>query len=323
MPQNDPFAAYVVKPSQPMVRPPADLNDEDPFAAYTVKAPNQPSPPAGVVAPGSTFSEKIGNAAKMLGDVGMGVLKGAGGTVANLSEMAANAGMIPGVRPNAFGASEMRNPAFTFAEESNTAANTPEMVGKGLETVAELALPVGAGGKAAIEAIPSAAKAGAKFQSVMRAAKDVPIDITNPGNVALRIQELAERGGSMPMAVRKFLTRVTDPDKAPMVYEEARDFASNISRLSANEFQRLTPAIQREVAGMRVALNKSVADAAATAGKGHEYAEAMTEYAKAMKLRDVIESFAEGAKKAVPWATGAGAAYWLSSHIKSLLPGGD
>jgi hypothetical protein len=36
----------------------------------------------------------------------------------------------------------------------------------------------------------------------------------------------------MPMAVRKFLNRITDPEKAQMNYEEARDFASNISRLS-------------------------------------------------------------------------------------------
>jgi hypothetical protein len=325
MPQ-DPFAAYRVK--SPSVQPssPEPNTEDDPFAAFRVSAaPAEPSaPPVGQRVSGDSFSDKIYNAAKMLGSTGMGVLKGAGSTAAHIGEMAADAGMLPGVRPNAniLGPSELRNPAFTFADEANTAQNTPELVGKGLETAAEILIPSGAGTKAAVEAIPSAARAGAKFQSVMRAAKDIPIDVNAPGEVALRISQLAERGGSMPMAVNKFLRRITDPEKAAMNYDEARDFASNISRLSANEFQRLTPVIQREVSGLRVALNKSVADAAAAAGKGKEYAEAMTEYAKAKKLQDVVDTFIEGAKKAAPWATGTGAAVWLSNHIKSLLPGG-
>src|SRR5207253_11041554 len=101
------------------------------------------------------------------------------------------------------------------------------------------------------------------------------------GEVALRIQQLADRGASMPQAVSKFLRRITDPEKAEMTYEEARDFASNISRLSANEFQRLSPVVAKEVAGLRVTLNRAVADAAGKAGKGQEYAQAMTEYARA------------------------------------------
>ena len=71
----------------------------------------------------------------------------------------------------------------------------------------------------------------------------------------------------MPQAVRQFLARVTDPDQGQLTFGEARDFASNISRLSANETQRLTPVIAREVANMRVALNQSLAQTAGQAGK--------------------------------------------------------
>lgn len=189
-------------------------------------------------------------------------------------------------------------------------------------TVAEMAIPAGGtvkAGKAAIGLIPTTAKAGAKFENVMAAAKNVPLDVKEVGNVALRINQLAERGGSMPMAVRKILNRMTDPNKAAMTYEEGRDFASNISRLSANEYGRLTPAVAREVAGLRVALNQANANAAKAAGKMDEYKSAMREYAQAMRLREAIDKSLKVAKKAAPYAAGAGIAAWMSREIRSML----
>ncbi len=210
--------------------------------------------------------------------------------------------------------------AMHQAQEATTYRNPMQQAGGIAETVAELALPVGKAAEVAGEVIPTTAKAGAKFQEVMGAARHLPVDVTEPGKVALRIQELAERGGSMPMAVRKFLNRVTDPDKGDLVYQEARDFASNISRLSANEFQRLTPTVQREVANLRVALNRAVADTAGKAGKGAEYAQAMNEYAKAMKIRGIVDSAIDGAKRGIPYLTAGGIGYWLTQHLKGLLP---
>lgn len=172
---------------------------------------------------------------------------------------------------------------------------------------------------AVTNAIPTTTKAGAKFQEVMGAAKNIPIDVNAPGQVALRINELAEHGGSMPMVVRKFLNYVTDPQKPPMTYEVARDFASNVSRLSADEMGRLTPVVGREVANLRVALNKAVGDAASAAGKGQEYAQAMTEYARAMKLRGFFDSVLEGAKKGAPYATAAGMGQYFYSKLRDLL----
>lgn len=271
---------------------------------------NAPAPPKPVTAQGSTFGEKIRNAASILGDVAVGVGKGAAGTVAGIGEMAVNAGMIPGVRPSAFDESA-RHPLFTRTEELTRATNTPQMVGKGLETVAELALPV----TKAAQAVPRAARAGQKFREVMGAAKNIAINAEAPGEVGLRIMQLAERGGTMPRPVSQFLQWVTSPAKEPMTYEVARDFASNISRLSANEMQRLTPVMAREVAELRVVLNKAVGDAANKAGKGREYAEAMTEYAKAMKLRDTIDEVLTGAKRAAPYAGAAGAATWLTNKV--------
>lgn len=193
--------------------------------------------------------------------------------------------------------------------------NTAQTIGGLVEGAAELAIPV----TKAAEAVPTTAKAGAKFQEVMGAAKNIAVDTNAPGDVALRIQQLADRSASMPMVVRKFLNRVTDPAKAEMTYEEARDFASNISRLSANEYQRLSPVVAREVANLRVTLNKAVGDAAGKAGKGKEYADAMREYARAMQVRGAVESALEGAKRSLPYATAAGAGYWLTSKLRGML----
>lgn len=106
-----------------------------------------------------------------------------------------------------------------------------------------------------------------------------------------------------------------------MVYEEARDFASNISRLSADEFGRLTPALAREVANLRVVLNKANAMAAKQAGKLDEYEAAMREYAAAMRVRSYVDTAIKGAKQNAPWLTAAGAAMWAGKKITNAVTG--
>jgi hypothetical protein len=281
---------------------------------------DQNAPRSWQAASGSTFGEKMRNAASMLGDVGIGALKGVGSTIAGLGEQAVNAGLVPGQTPAAFNPA-FRHPLFQKIDDLTTATNTPQQVGKIGEQVAEFALPTGKVGHAALEAIPSAERAAGTFQGVMQAAREVPVNTDAAGSIGLRIQELADRGGSMPQVVRKFLGRITDPEKAQMTYGEARDFASNISRLSANEFGRLTPVIGREVSGLRVALNKAIADAAEQAGKGQDYAQAMREYARAKQLENVYDSVLEGAKRGLPYATAAGVGSYLAMRLRRLLPG--
>lgn len=248
-------------------------------------------------------------------DVAKGAVKGAAHTALDLGEAVH---LIPGVTKGIdalYGQPGLSDAAFKDARDRTAYTNAPQMVGGGLETAAEMAIPVGK----AVEAVPTVAKAGKKFESVMAAAKNLPVDVNGPGQVALRINQLADRGGSMPMAVRKFLGRITDPAKGDFTYQEARDFASNISRLSANEYSRLTPVVAREVANLRVSLNQAVADTAKAAGKLDEYRSAMKEYAQAMRIRDAISAVAEGAKKSVPYATAAGAGYWLTSQLRRML----
>lgn len=251
------------------------------------------------------------------GDVATGVVKGAAHTAIDLGQLVH---LIPGVSSGVdalYGSPGLSAKAFPSARESTAYSNGAQTAGGVLETLAELATPV----TKAANAVPSAARAGRAFQTVMSAAKDVPLDVEAPGQVALRIQQLADRGASMPQAVRKLLLRITDPSKADLTYAEARDFASNISRLSANDMQRLSPVVAREVANLRVTLNAEVAKAAESAGKGAEYAAAMKEYAQAMKWREALSSMWDGAKQAIPYASGGGAAYYIAKKLKEAVSG--
>lgn len=162
----------------------------------------------------------------------------------------------------------------------------------------------------AMDAMPNFARAGENFNTVMAAARQEPIDISGPGRVALRIQELADRGAPMPQVVRKFLVRVTDPKRPDLTYAEARDFYSNISRLSANETQRLTPVVAAQVTKLRVALDKALEVTAAKVGQAPAYRSAMTEYARASRLRSTAEDARDVmVKKVLPGGMAGAAAY--------------
>lgn len=183
-------------------------------------------------------------------------------------------------------------------------------VGSALPVMGEMALGGAPAARQIYNAIPRTARAGEKFQEVMGAAKNIPIETQTVGDVALRIQQLADRGSSMPLAVRKLLLRMTDPNKAAMTYEESRDFASNIGRLSVDEMKRLTPVVRREVAHLAAELNLANANAAQKAGKLMEYKSAMHEYAQAMRMKELAEQAVRAAKKIAPIGAAAGAADW-------------
>lgn len=199
-----------------------------------------------------------------------------------------------------------------YQREGDAPAVSPdEELGMRAATVAEIAtaakggLHAGRGAKSVAEAIPTRAKAGAQFEQIMAKVGDLPVDVSRPGDAALRVAQLAERGGSMPKVVRDFLRRATDPEKAEPTYREMRDFYSNISRLSADEMKRLTPVVRKEVGELRAALDKALADVAARGGQERTYRAAMRQYAIASRMREL----AEKSVKYGAGVAGAGALY--------------
>ena len=256
-------------------------------------------------------------------DLGAGFAKAAGRTVQFVGDTV----------PHAFGGAGLSDyvdmatgrPEGTseqMARSGLESKNTTQTVGGLGETALEMGLPIGA----AAEAMPSATRAGAKFAEVSKVAGKLPVDLSKPGDIALRIVDLAQHGGGTewgPAPVRQFVKWATDPNRGPMTYDVARDFASNINKLSVKETLKISnPNIFREVANLRVALNKANAEVAAKVGKGAEYAQAMNEYAKAMKIRNAMDVAIDAAKKsAVVGAVGA-TGYGLYHKLSDIWGGG-
>lgn len=132
----------------------------------------------------------------------------------------------------------------------------------------------------------SKVRAGANIAEAVDVAKAVPID---PAHVAAAADDMMQFKGieRVPMVVRKL---VTELQQGPMNVERARQFYPALSRMSANDFASLTPNMQRLVGGLKGVMNEAITDAAATVGKGAQYASGMKEYAKAGKAAATWEN---------------------------------
>lgn len=189
----------------------------------------------------------------------------------------------------------------------------------GAENVGALAL--GEGAIAGIgRLLPSAMRAGTKFEAIKTAIGNLPVEghLDQAAQVAWDTKALAGRGGRLPKVVSDFLKRMYDPKEGPMTYNEVRDFYQNASRLSADEFGRLTPVMQRQSAMFAKALDSGIREATAIAGKGEEYAGAIREYARAARLSALGEKAVGAGKTALKdisygakLAAGGGAVYEL------------
>lgn len=293
---------------------PDDATDDEIAAALGA------SNPAPVSSQIETLPESRGRSPveTALGDAAIGAVKGAAGSVVDVGEVVSK---LPGVShalDAVYGPAARQN-GFDWARSFLKSENTAQSVGKGIEKVAEIGLPVVKGASAALNLLPNAARAGKKFQSVMAVAGDMAVNVEAPALTGLRVAELAERGASMPKAVKNFLTHVTDAETPAMTYRVARDFASNLSRLSSREYARLTPVVAREVATMSKELNAAIAQTAKQAGKLDEYYSAMREYARAKKIQSVADAVLQGAKGSAPYLGAAGAGAWTANKLKSIV----
>ena len=175
----------------------------------------------------------------------------------------------------------------------------------------EAAVPAGTaalgyGASQALKALPNAQRAGAAFAEVKGAVGNVPINMSKVGDTALEIYTQSDRGASLPMAVRKLLNRTTKPGAAPLTYEEAKDFQSNISALSADEKMQMKPNTQRLLGQLNSELKDSLIEVADIKGKGQKLAGAFKEYHNAATLQGLSEKAIElGWKTLLGGALGA------------------
>jgi hypothetical protein len=198
-------------------------------------------------------------------------------------------------------------PADEAVDKATTPTTGRQKVGYWGETAAEFLVPGGAGAKAAAPG-NRMRKAGALIEEVTAKAGDMAVDVTKVGNQALRIEQLAERGGVKPKVVRDFLKRITDPEKGPLTFNEARDFYNNASRLTRSEAGRLTAPLRRELVQFTRHMHNSLLDAAEAAGKGEQYSRGIKNYASAAKWARRFKKVKPIAQKAALGALTTGGA---------------
>ncbi len=144
----------------------------------------------------------------------------------------------------------------------------------------------------------SGARAAENIQSATQAAEGAAVNTEKVGQAGLRAIDLQATGGRMPRVVSQFMQRVTKPGAPDLTFEEARDFYSNLSRQSANEFNSMNPVMQRQVGMMKQALHEALVESADTAGAGSQYAKGISEYARSARA-------AEAGKKIAKYGIGA------------------
>jgi predicted enzyme related to lactoylglutathione lyase len=188
------------------------------------------------------------------------------------------------------------------------------VTGPGTEAGAEVA------SAGASKIFGSVDRAGKLFNEVKAAAPGA-VDITDAmSQAATRTQELANTGAKgMPRVISKFVARVTDPEKAPIAWDEARDFYSNVSRLSANEYQSMNPQMAAAVGKFAGAFNDALQATAEGAGKGEQYAQAMDLYRTAKSWQRIGSDVWQGAKRALPFAGGSAVGYQAAKRLSDLL----
>lgn len=188
-----------------------------------------------------------------------------------------------------------------------------QKVGKYGEQAAEALVPLTPAIAGAWSKIPTTAKAGKLFDEVMSAAKDVPVNLTRTQPALERVAQLTDAGAPVQTAPNKLLLRSQTIN--PLSYQDARDFYSNISQLSAQDKLAMNGPMKRAVNSLRVALKDDIGDTASSVGKGPQYYKAMSQYKNALRLQNAGKTVAKGAAT----AAGAGAVYSAFDALRDLM----
>lgn len=173
--------------------------------------------------------------------------------------------------------------------------------GGGLGDVAE---PVAGGLR---DLIPSKARAGDLFQSVMKDAGDQPVNLTRSMEPLERAQQLSARGHGTVSAADNLYKRINTVN--PLTYGEARDWASGLSRLSGQDLLSGSKSLISQVKQLGHALNEDIGDTASSVGRGEDYTKAMRDWRRASQLSDLVDNVKKYAPVAgISALAGAGAA---------------
>lgn len=171
--------------------------------------------------------------------------------------------------------------------------------------------------------IPQARRAGAGLEAAKLAAANVPIDTSKIIPIVERALEIGGsgkmkgRGAYVPKAMSDLAFALEDTNgvKGPMNFPEARDFASSLSRLSADEKMKVNGemgGLVKQAAGEFAQANMSAAE---QAGIGPKFAADMTEYRRAMQMQEMAKRLKGYGIKVGLGAAGIGTSYELAKIL--------
>jgi hypothetical protein len=173
----------------------------------------------------------------------------------------------------------------------------------------------GAGGRIVGNAIRQRLPAGLRetaeslFNTVSQNAGKIPVNLNNAQEGATALLDWKDKVNPGP-TINKFLNRITDSEKGPLTYDEARDWYSLLSKLSADESSKLPPAVMRDLKGTVRGLKVDIGDSADQVGHAADYYRAMGNYAKAARMQETWQNLKQwavpAAVKAAASAVGAG-----------------
>ena len=168
--------------------------------------------------------------------------------------------------------------------------------------------------------VPSFSNAGKGFQEVNSVVADHPIEMTDElSKSAFQVKQFAQNGATMPSPVNKFLERITNPDLPPLTYEDARQFYSNINKLTAADKMSTNPQMKMYVSQLASDLGDSIEATAERGGKQQVFVNAMREWHNASQIDEAKEAIREHAVEAlIKGVAGSGAAYGAAKIAKNV-----
>ena len=143
----------------------------------------------------------------------------------------------------------------------------------------------------AMNLIPSKSHAAGVLNDIEDAAKNVPVSLTETHPAIGDYRQAVATGGRNSPVMTKFIRRTGASDAEPLLFPEARDFYTNISRATAKPglLRRaiespMMPSFRMNAGNVWGALNSDLTDAADIIGRGPDYTGAMNEYKNAARL---------------------------------------
>src|SRR5262249_2238230 len=141
------------------------------------------------------------------------------------------------------------------------------------------------------EFLPSGLKAsaGASLANIKQVAGKTPIDTTPFSDTLLELYGKQQTAGGVPRVATRLFQRLTSPNAAPLTYEEAKQFQSAISSLSASERMASNPDTLRLMGQLNSGLKASLEDAATRGGMSPgTFNGAMQQYHTASQVQDMV-----------------------------------